>query len=125
MLVVTMTRDRRRLERVPVLAEVEVVHDGRVEVHFALDLSEGGVFLSARSDESPWMTPGVPVALSITIADAPPDQLFFARGRVAWRQDESASDVPGVGIVFEEMTDANRATLRQMIADAKADTDDE
>ena len=120
-----MTRDRRRLERVPVLAEVEVVHEGRVEVHYALDLSEGGVFLSATSNESPWMTPGVPVALSITIADAPPDQLLFARGRVAWRLDESASDLPGIGITFEEMTDANRATLRRMIAHAKADTGDE
>lgn len=119
-----MTRERRRLERVPVLAEVEVVHEGRVEVHFALDLSEGGVFLSAHSDESPWMTPGVPVALSISTADGP-DRLIFARGRVAWRQDESTSDLPGIGIVFEEMTDANRATLRQMIADAKADTVDE
>lgn len=119
-----MSSDRRRLERVPVLAEVEVVHDGRVELHFALDLSEGGAFLSARSDESPWMTPGVPVALSISIADGP-DQVIFARGRVAWRQDESASDLPGIGIVFDEMTDANRATLRRMIADAKADAGDE
>jgi len=123
-LVGTMSSDRRRLERVPVLAEVEVVHDGRVELHFALDLSEGGAFLSARSDESPWMTPGVPVALSISIADGP-DQVIFARGRVAWRQDESASDLPGIGIVFDEMTDANRATLRRMIADAKADAGDE
>ena len=64
-------------------------------------------------------------ALSITIADGPPDRLLFARGRVAWRQDESASDLPGIGIVFEEMTDANRATLRRMLADAKADTGDE
>lgn len=119
-----MTRDRRRLERVPVLAEVEVVRDGCVELHFALDLSEGGVFLSARSDESPWMTPGVQVALSISITDGP-DRLLFARGRVAWRQDESASDMPGIGIAFEEMTDANRAILRQMIADARADTGDE
>lgn len=116
-----MSHDRRRLERVPVLAEVEVVHDGRVEVHFALDLSEGGVFLSARSDESPWMTPGVPVALSITIAD----RLLFVRGRVAWRHDESMSDLPGIGISFDEMTDANRATLRHMIADARAETRDE
>ena len=119
-----MTSDRRRLERVLVLAEVAVVHDGRVEVHFALDLSEGGVFLSARSDESPWMTPGVSVALSISISDRT-DRLIFARGRVAWRREESESDLPGIGIEFEEMTDANRATLRLMIADAKADTPDE
>src|SRR5262245_30878418 len=103
-----MTRDRRRQERVPVLAEVEILRDGRVELHFALDLSEGGVFLSARSDESPWMTPGVPVALSIAIADGP-DLVLFAHGRVVWRQDESSSDLPGIGIAFEEMTDANRA----------------
>jgi hypothetical protein len=119
-----MTRDRRRLERVPVLAEVEVVHDGRVEVHFALDLSEGGLFLSARSVESPWMTPGAPVALSITIADGPAPVLF-ARGLVVWRQDESTTDLPGIGIAFEPMSDANRAILLQLLAIAKANTPDE
>jgi len=118
-----MTSDRRRLERVPVLAEVEVVRDGRVEVHFALDLSEGGAFLSARSDESPWMTPGVAVALSISIADGP-ELVLFARGRVVWRRDESSSDLPGIGIAFEEMTDANRAILHQLLAAARRTADE-
>jgi hypothetical protein len=119
-----MTRDRRQLERVPVLAEVEVLRDGHVELHFALDLSEGGLFLSARSSESPWMTPGTPISMSISIADGPAPVLF-ARGRVVWRQEESSTDLPGIGVAFDEMTDANRAILHQLLAAARANSADE
>jgi hypothetical protein len=113
-----MVKERRRHERVHLLAEVQIPHDDEVEVLFARDLSEGGVFLSAGPDESPWLLPGVPVDLTIALANEPggPDGLAIkARGRVMWRLDRSSGNSPGIGVAFERLDDDNRAVLVRVI----------
>jgi hypothetical protein len=115
-----VVKERRRHDRTIVAAEVEIVREREIEVLFALDLSEGGLFLSARPDESPWLTPSVPDLLSISLAELDDDLVVRARGRVMWRQDDSRGEMPGIGVAFEELDEGNRAALERMLAGARA-----
>ena len=113
------TKDRRKHERVNLLAEVQIPHDQEIEFLFARDLSEGGVFLSARPDESPWLLPGVPVELTIALANEPGGAAglaIHALGRVVWRQDRSTGNQPGIGVAFEQLDEQNRAKLLHVLA---------
>lgn len=114
-------RERRRHERVELLAEVEIPHDEQIEILLARDLSPGGVFLAAQPDESPWLLPGVPVDLAIApSAEEEGGLLIRARGRVVWRQDASSGRQPGIGVAFETLDEDSRTALHQLLARIQA-----
>ena len=123
-----MRKERRKHERVHLLAEVQIPHDDDLEVLFGRDLSEGGIFLAAGPDESPWLLPGVPVDLTIALASEPggPDGLTIkARGRVMWRLDRSSGAQPGIGVAFEQLDEENRDALLRVLAHVRAGAGDD
>jgi len=98
-------------------AEVEIPHDGNVEILFARDLSAGGVFLAALPEESPWLLPGVPVEVTIgSTGDDESGPAIRARGRVVWRQDASSGRTPGIGVAFETLDDTALTALHRLLA---------
>ena len=109
-------KDRRKHERVEMVAEVQIPHDEVIEILFARDLSEGGVFLAAAPDDSPWLLPGVPVDLALSVAVEDAHLIVRARGRVVWRQDASSGRTPGIGVAFEELDPESLRVLRRALA---------
>ncbi len=119
-----MSDNRRAHVRIELFAQVEIPREGHIEVLVAHNLSEGGVFLSARADECPWLVPGTTFDLAIALADegAGPgddDLLVHAKGRVVHRDRGAAIGIHGVGVVFEQIDDENRRELRAMLVRAR------
>src|SRR5687767_8515598 len=118
-------RERRKHDRIELVAEVEIPHDDELEILFAHDLSEGGVFLAARPDESPWLLPGVPVDVAIALPGSEdPGLVIRTRGRVVWRQDASSGNPPGIGVAFDVLDAETLSVIRRVLGRIRAATHD-
>lgn len=119
-----MSENRRAYPRIELYAQVEIPREGHIEVLVAHNLSEGGVFLSARPDECRWLVAGTSFDLAIALADGGNDPvadelLVQAKGRVVHRDRGADRGIPGIGVTFEEIDDENRAQLRAMLVRAR------
>lgn len=119
-----MSENRRAHGRVELYAQVEIPREGHVEVLIAHNLSEGGVFLSARPHECPWLVAGTTFDLTIALSDdgtslADLELLVQAKARVVHRDRGAARGIFGVGVIFEEIDEENRTQLLAMLAHAR------
>lgn len=106
---------------VELIAHVDAPAAGLVEVLFAANLCERGVFLAAGADECPWLLPDTCFQVTVALAADEPDAVDLrvrARARVAWRVDD-LSPAPGIGALFEEIEPADRDSLRAMLMGAR------
>jgi hypothetical protein len=121
-----MSADRRQHERISILAQVQVTHDGEVEILTATNLSVGGTFLEAAPDEHPEYQAGTPVDLMLCVSEENPAHLaedgsVRTKGRIV-RRDQGSDDRPaGIGIEFEQLDADNLSRLRLLLGRAKQD----
>lgn len=117
-----MSENRRAHSRIELYALAEIQGEGFIEVLTAHNLSEGGVFLSARSDDCPWLVIGTIFDLTIALAHegSDPELLVQAKGRVVHRDGGVAQGIYGIGVAFEEIDGDNRAQLSAMLVEARS-----
>ncbi|MBL9018944.1 MAG: PilZ domain-containing protein [Myxococcales bacterium] len=87
--------------------------EGEIEILEARNLSSGGIFVAVPATECLWLLPDARVELSIggvnDSAQIGDEALLEVRARVVWRV--SSGGDPGVGLVFEDLDDAQRERL--------------
>jgi uncharacterized protein (TIGR02266 family) len=107
----TSTEAVRRYPRFEVEIWVDFTTLDTVTSSYVLNLSQGGVFIKS---ESP-LPLDADVDLVLTLPSGDPVQ---ARGRVVWNHDltrESEAEVSGCGIQFLNISDGDRALLRDYL----------
>jgi c-di-GMP-binding flagellar brake protein YcgR len=113
--------DRRRHERIPIIADVRVVTDGapsdRLAVH---DISLGGMFLRTDLAAADRYTVGTLCELSVFLAEETPfhregGSTVHARARVVRRDDGEHGHPQGLGMAFEGVDDENLDRLRALV----------
>ncbi|MEZ4704166.1 MAG: PilZ domain-containing protein [Bdellovibrionota bacterium] len=102
-------KERRQHPRIPVTVKVTYVENGRNEVFFSEDLSEGGLFL--KSDNPPFV--GTVLDLQISIPNV--DQLLEIKGDVMWRLEGR-----GCGVRFFKVTAEKRKLIRNYLTSVVA-----
>jgi len=100
--------------RIPFVRKATLVRKGRSEDAFVLDLGLEGVFIE-RTEEMK-----VGEEADITLPWPESEVPFKARCRVAWwhapgKKLASKSLPPGAGLQFREMSEADRARLREFL----------
>jgi hypothetical protein len=122
--------DQRQHDRLDFWAQVEVQGGGgEIELFEARNLSAGGIFLAVPASECPWLLPDIRVELSIGGVndgeDAAGGTLTHVRARVVWRVASGVASgaTPGVGLVFEDLDDAQRERLGAALRSAGEDKD--
>jgi hypothetical protein len=119
-----MTDERRAHPRIEVYAQVEIPHEGAIELLVAHDLSEGGVFLPLAPGECSWLTAGMTFDLVLAPAgdeSAPAEENVpvATRGRVVRRSDGGDWEIAGIGVAFVELDELARSRLRHLLERAR------
>jgi uncharacterized protein (TIGR02266 family) len=112
-------QERRRYPRVIVRALVDYESPDTYLYDYSGDLSEGGIFIET---ENP-LPQGTPLTLRFTLPNI--ESVFEVKAKVAW-VNERASDggesgkrlARGMGVQFESMDDADKATIQGYIRKA-------
>jgi uncharacterized protein (TIGR02266 family) len=97
--------DRRSASRIPHLVEIRYASDSPVLSARVTDVSEKGLFVDSRSP----LAEGSPVTFSFSLNNSG-DNPITGAGKVVWRQE-----TVGMGIEFTDLSDENRAKIRQFI----------
>jgi c-di-GMP-binding flagellar brake protein YcgR len=128
-----MSADRRRDPRIELFAEIEIPHEGSMEIVRTHDVSLGGVFLALSPGQCPWMVVGkvlemalveLPLVFADENAEEPVDNdvLVRARGKVVRRTAGDDRGPAGVGISFVDIEPVHRERLARMIDRASQPT---
>jgi uncharacterized protein (TIGR02266 family) len=91
----TATTERRTAVRAALEADVVVATDAQFFSGIASDLSAGGIFIAT--------TRILDVGTAVTLEFALPDGQVLARGVVRWVRRGGEGEVPGMGVVFDEL----------------------
>jgi uncharacterized protein (TIGR02266 family) len=88
--------ERRKHERIPVVARVSRIEEGKNNFYFTRDLSVGGVYL--KTDEE------IPVGtiLNLEISIQGIRDLLKMKGRVV-RVDRTGNKIEGIGVQFTDL----------------------
>lgn len=110
--------NQREHERFDFWAQVEARGgEGDIEILEARNVSSGGIFLAVPASECAWLLPDARVDLSIggvnDVGEDAGGALIQVRARVVWRVASGAT--PGVGLVFEDLDDAQRERLHAVL----------
>ena len=91
---------------------IEVTASQESESHFFVDLtgnlSQGGLFVAT------WRR--LPVGTAVDLAISLPHGALSLRGRVRWVRDLAEGVVPGLGVVFEGLSDEQLARIEEFCA---------
>ena len=105
------SEERRQHERVPlnVLIQYRVESFEEFLCEYAMDLSEGGMFI--RTDEVREL--GAMVYLQFSLKDG--TKLIEGLGRVVHISPKSSSDNPGMGLEFVSFDEESRAMIKAIV----------
>jgi uncharacterized protein (TIGR02266 family) len=94
--------------RVHVDAEVSLVSESNFFVGLTRNLSHGGLFVAT------WrrLPIGTPVDLVLTLPDGP----VMTRGSVRWVRDLTDVTAPGIGVMFDALSDQDRQRIEAFCA---------
>lgn len=106
--------DRRRSERTAFVVRVDYGTVDAFFSEFTSDVNEGGLFIETESPQPP----GTAVVLQFRIPGS--DQPIKVRGRVVWTSQERPSEVPGMGIEFEDLDARARARINDVVRRLRA-----
>jgi type IV pilus assembly protein PilZ len=102
----TVKSDKRRSARAPIVVRVDYSTVDAFFSEFTRDVNEGGLFI--HTDEPCGVDSIVSLQFSVPGIDEP----IRTRGRVVWA---AQGDAPGMGIEFEDLDDAARARINQLV----------
>jgi uncharacterized protein (TIGR02266 family) len=102
--------ERRRSSRAPIVVRIEYATVDALFSDFTRNINEGGVFIEtdapAPLDSAVHLRfrlPGTREALRVS-------------GRVAWIANDPSGKPSGMGIEFEELTDADRTRINELVS---------
>lgn len=103
--------EKRGAQRVPVRLEVNFQSIDSFLSEYAMNISQGGMFVSTRNP----LETGTKLSLQISLPEAKVP--IKIQGEVAWAipYEKSSSVIPGMGIKFKELNDGDRAQLEEFI----------
>ena len=105
--------ERRSSRRVSIEADIGFASESNFFTGFSMDISSGGLFVATY--DMPEL--GTPVALNFKLPNGP---VLSVEGVVRWirEHNELTPDVaPGIGIKFENLSDADAATINRYMTD--------
>ena len=108
-------KDRRKHPRVPVNLLVRVKYEQVDEfmVHFATNVSPGGIFLQSRTPHKE----GTRLRFEIRLKGG--QTVLRGEGKVAWNQGpadgEDTPQVPGMGVKFTALDEASKALIKKIL----------
>ena len=102
-------RDRRRSERTPFVVRVDYGTVDAFFSEFTSDVNEGGLFIETESPQPP----GTAVVLKFRVPGS--EQPIKVRGRVVWTSRQRPTDIPGMGIEFENLDARARARINDIV----------
>jgi uncharacterized protein (TIGR02266 family) len=100
--------EQRAATRVHVDAEVSLVSASNFFAGLTRNLSNGGVFVATLRR----LPVGTPVDLVLTLPDGP----VATRGRVCWVRESTEGVAPGIGVMFEGLSDDDRVRIEAFCA---------
>ncbi len=103
---------RRRVQRVPIEADIGLQSDTNFYTGFTEDISAGGIFVATYN----LLPLGSMVTISFTLPDG---HLVVCKGRVRWHREhnEAAADIsPGIGVQFEGLSPADQRAITHFLA---------
>jgi uncharacterized protein (TIGR02266 family) len=105
--------EQRAATRVHMDAEVSLVSASNFFVGLTRNLSNGGLFVAT------WrrLPVGTPVDLVLTLPDGP----VVTRGHVRWVRDPTEVAVPGIGVMFDGLSDEDRGRIEAFCAQRSPD----
>jgi uncharacterized protein (TIGR02266 family) len=107
--------DRRRSERTPFVVRVDYGTVDAFFSEFTTDVNEGGLFIETETPEPS----GTAVLLQFRIPGS--DGPIKLRGRVVWTSAERSSEIPGMGIEFEDLDVRTRAKINDVVRRLRAE----
>lgn len=106
--------ERRRSSRTPIVVRIEYATVDALFSDFTRNINEGGVFIETDSPAPldsevhlRFRLPGTREALGVS-------------GRVAWIATEQGGKPTGMGIEFENLTDADRTRINELVLRLRA-----
>jgi uncharacterized protein (TIGR02266 family) len=102
------SKERRSTPRVAIEVTVSLTSESHFFVGLTGDLSQGGLFVATYRE----LSIGTEMEVALTL----PDGLLAARGQVRWVRRATDTVAPGVGVAFEQLTEADRARIETFCA---------
>lgn len=96
--------ERRTSPRRKLQVGIGLHSDSQIFVGFSEDLSDGGVFVATQQR----LPPGAPVVLDLEL---PTGARLSCHGRVAWVREGCDQHRPGLGVAFQELSQADREAI--------------
>jgi uncharacterized protein (TIGR02266 family) len=106
--------ERRRFERTPFVVRVDYGTVDAFFSEFTSDVNEGGLFIETETPQPP----GTAVMLQFRIPGS--ERPLKVRGRVVWTSAERSSELPGMGIEFENLDGRARARISEVVRRLRA-----
>jgi uncharacterized protein (TIGR02266 family) len=107
--------EKRRSERTPLVLRVDYTTVDAFFSEFTANINEGGLFIET---ESPPPT-GTAVLLNFKLPSE--EEPIRVHGRVVWSRVPGGSESPGMGIEFENLDQAARARIDQVVRNLRRD----
>jgi uncharacterized protein (TIGR02266 family) len=106
--------ERRRTHRAPFVVRVDYGTVDAFFSEFTADVNEGGLFIETEAPQPP----GTAVVLQFRIPGS--DRPIKVRGRVVWTSAERPSELPGMGIEFENLDVRARERINEVVRQLRA-----
>lgn len=106
--------ERRRSYRAPFVVRVDYGTVDAFFSEFTADVNEGGLFIETETPQPP----GTLVVLQFRIPGS--DQPIKVRGRVVWTSFDRPSELPGMGIEFENLDARARTKINDVVRRLRA-----
>lgn len=100
--------EHRQFPRAALEVDVDLASDSNFFSGLSGDLSEGGLYVATYRA----MEIGRPVDVEFRL----PNGKVHAHGVVRWHRDATECSPPGVGIVFEDLSDAQKQLIHEFCA---------
>jgi uncharacterized protein (TIGR02266 family) len=97
------SEERRNAVRATLEVHIDLHTDSQFFAGFSQDLSDGGLFVATYSP--------APVGTEIEVAFDLAEHRIRTLGRVVWLREESVDAVPGMGLAFKSLSEADLAAI--------------